>query len=268
MKKNNDVELTQENNELKSVLINNYDFLVGHNLQECETNDKIINYLQEIKRNSDELVFANIFNDTIKHSEWFDIPLSLSSGAIGYNLAYVLYRVLNDIKPKNILELGLGQSTKIITEYVKHFKKVNHDVVEHDKNWIDFFKKTTDMSKMEHIHLLECYKKKYKGVELNAYKGFKEEFKNKKYDLILIDGPIGGGVYSRMDILDIIPECLDESFIIIIDDCDREGEQVTIKLLEDKLKKNNIKFSCGYQYKGKTNVYTMTSTNLDFICHI
>lgn len=104
--------------------------------------DDLYNMLNKVKRNTDEIVFANIFHDTIKNSEWFNIPLSLSSGAIGYNMAYIIYRTLNDIKPKKILELGLGQSTKIINEYAKYFKNIEHDIVEHNKEWIDFFEKS------------------------------------------------------------------------------------------------------------------------------
>ncbi len=239
--------------------------------KECVKNNTldILNNLDKIKRNTDELVFANIFHDTIKHSEWFDIPLSLSSGAIGYNFAYILYRTLNDIKPKKILEMGLGQSTKIINEYANHYKNIEHHIVEHDAVWIDFFKKSTDMSKMSNFHLLHNYKKKYKGTELNAYMKFKEEFENQKFDLICIDGPVGWGQeYSRMDILDIIPECLNKQFVILLDDCERIGEQRTIELIETKLRKSNISFYSGYQYVGKTDVYICVSDDLEFLCHI
>lgn len=225
--------------------------------------------IEIIRRNSDDLVFANIFHDTIRNSEWLDIPLSLSSGAICYNFAYILYRILDDIKPKTILEMGLGQSTKIINEYAKHFDGVHHNIVEHDQNWVDFFKKSTDMSEMVNFHLLKNYKKKYNGTELNAYKGFKNEFKNNKFDFICIDGPVGYGLeYSRMDILDILPDCLNKQFVILLDDCERIGEKRTIELLEKKLRDNNIGFCSGYQYRGRTDAYICVSEDLEFLCHI
>ena len=165
--------------------------------------------------------------------------------------------------------MGLGQSTKIINEYAKHFKGIEHNIVEHDSNWIEFFKKSTDMSKMSNFHLLNNYKKKYKGTELNAYKDFEKEFKGKRFDFICIDGPVGWGQeYSRMDILDILPACLNKQFVILLDDCERIGEQRTIELLENKLRDNNIKFYSGYQYKGKTDTYICVSEDLEFLCHI
>ena len=222
-------------------------------------------------RIGNENLFATIFHDTIKNSKWFDIPLSLSSGAIGYPYAYILYRILDEIRPKKILETGLGQSTKIITEYVKYFEKdgIKHDVVEHDENWIDFFRANTKLSDIQNIHLLKNYQREYNGYKLNAYKNFKKEFQGKKFDLISIDGPVGyGQEYSRMDILDIIPGCLEKQFVILIDDCERIGEKHTIELLEEKLRENKIDFHSGYQYWGVTSVYICVSNDLEFLCHI
>lgn len=231
--------------------------------------DLIIKDLETLRRNTNEIVFSQIFHDTIKKSPWLNESLSLSSGAIGYPMAYILYRTLDDIKPQAILELGLGQSTKIITSYIKYQKNAVHDVVEHDKNWIDFFKRSVDLSEIQKIHHLKNYKRKYKETELNAYKNFKKEFENKSYDLIMIDGPVGWGQeYSRMDILDIIPECLKETFVILLDDCERIGEQRTIEMLEEKLRQNNIKYKSGYHYWGINNVYICVSENLEFLCHI
>ena len=231
--------------------------------------DLVIKEIDTTKKICNDNLYATILHDSIKNNSWLKTNLSLSSGAIGYNFAYILYRTLNDIKPNSILELGLGQSTKIITDYVKVHKNVNHDVVEHNPEWIEFFKKSTDMSEFQHVHLLENYKKKYKGKTLNAYKNFSGEFKNKKYNLICIDGPVGHGQeYARMDILDILPECLEKEFVIILDDCERIGEQNTIKLIEEKLNNNKINYCSGYHYWGQTCVYICTSENLEFLCHI
>lgn len=231
--------------------------------------DDMSKALSIIEGCSNDLVHANFFHDTIKHSEWFDKPLSLSGWAIGYNFAYILYRVLEDFQPKRILELGLGQSTKIINEYAKHFDGVVHHIVEHDSGWVDFFKRSAEMSEESTFHLLECYTRKYKGVELNAYKEFKKEFEGQKFDFIVIDAPVGSGrEYSRMDVLDLVPDGLGEQFVILLDDCNRIGEQNTIKLLEKKLEDSGIEFSSGYDYRGRTNAYICTSKDLDFLCHI
>ena len=71
-----------------------------------------------------------------------------------------------------------------------------------------------------------------------------------------------------MDILDIIPGCLEKQFVILIDDCERIGEKHTIELLEEKLRENKIDFHSGYQYWGVTSVYICVSNDLEFLCHI
>ena len=35
-----------------------------------------------------------------------------------------------------------------------------------------------------------------------------------------------------MDIIDIIPNCLEDDFVILLDDCERIGEKNTIEILE------------------------------------
>lgn len=64
-----------------------------------------------------------------------------NSRAAGYPFLYILYRVLRDAKPKRILELGLGETTKLISQYAAANEDVEHFVVEHDLDWISFYKK-------------------------------------------------------------------------------------------------------------------------------
>lgn len=226
---------------------------------------------EKILRVCQENYYANIFHDTIKNSKWFNIPLSLSNFAIGYPFAYILYRILDEVKPTNILELGLGQSTKIVTEYVKYFNKkdIKHHIVEHNKDWIKFFKENVTLLDNQQIHTLENYKKDFNGESINAYKNFNKTFKKEQFDLILVDGLIGHcQAYSRVDILEIIPSSLKKSFIILIDDYERIGEQNTVKLLEDKLKENNIAFHCSILYSGINTTYICVSEDLKFLCSI
>lgn len=78
----------------------------------------------EIQLNTRELLWAEIFHDTITGSKWMkDKRLKLGRAAIGYNLAYVLYRILDEIQPENILEMGLGESTQIYISVYEDRKK-------------------------------------------------------------------------------------------------------------------------------------------------
>ena len=83
-------------------------------------------------RVNNEILWAEIFNSTIQDSLWFkDKSLSPGRWAAGYPFLYALYRTLNEKHPLNILELGMGQTTKLISQYVDYCKgTVDYTVVQ------------------------------------------------------------------------------------------------------------------------------------------
>lgn len=107
---------------------------------------EVVNSSKDISRESrninKEILWAETFNNTVSGSDWLkDKSFSPGRWAVGYQYLYAVYRILNTVKPKKILELGLGQSTKLLSQYAKANKEVKHIVVEHDQEWIDFYKK-------------------------------------------------------------------------------------------------------------------------------
>lgn len=224
---------------------------------------------------SREILWANIFHDTIRGSRWLcEQPFSPGRAAIGYPTLYALYRILDEYQPKNILEMGLGQSTKMIGSYIKWKDSKNeachHYIVEHDRSWIEFFKNMFQLScSTEVVHLdlkrVELDDIEGKPTEVNMYSGFRERFQNQKYDLVFIDGPFGSPVYSRIDIIDLLPECLADSFIIMLDDSERPGEQNTLKMILNLLEESGIEYAFNY-YGGEKASAIITSQDLHFLC--
>ena len=182
---------------------------------------------------------------------------------MGYHTLYILHRILRDVKPKRILELGLGESTKILTQYAMDNPDIEHYVVEHDQNWIDFFCKNYSPAKNTEIVTLPWGFKDFKEAEsVRIYDGFEERFANGKYDLILVDAPLGGDMtmYSRIDTLSLLPNNLAESFVIIFDDYQRTAEKNTVKemlTLLPQYKQGN--------YRGETDVSIICSLDLKFL---
>lgn len=219
-----------------------------------------------------ELLYGQIWRDVVEGIDWLnkESRLLLFPGrwAIGYNTMYVLVRILNDIKPHNILEFGLGNSSRIISKYLQNTEfgqaERNHVIVEHNKKWIDFINKENVLSVYSRIFQTELVNKKYKGKEIAAYRDI-SPIMDKKYDLILIDGPIGSGKrYSRMDILEYLPKCLEESFAIIIDDYERTGEKGLVKEIEGCLKKHGVAYAKGIYY-GEAEAYVICSEDYGFL---
>lgn len=224
---------------------------------------------------SNEILWANIFHDTIKNSEWLhNQPFSPGRAAIGYPTLYALYRILDEFRPQRILEMGLGQSTKMIGSYVKwqekQGKKCQHFVVEHDASWIDFFVNSFELSPNTQIVQLDLNKVRIdtedgNETEVNMYDNFAERFRGEKFDLLFIDGPFGSPIYSRIDIIDILPECLNESFIFMLDDAERRGEQNTLKMIANVLREGGIDYAQNY-YSGVKSTAIITSQDLHFYC--
>lgn len=96
--------------------------------------------MNQVYKNSREMKENN--NDTIAGIEWWKTNTSLSLGdwAVGYNYVYFLVRILNSMKPKSILELGLGQSSKVISNYYNKLENIRYEIIEQDNEWVEFYK--------------------------------------------------------------------------------------------------------------------------------
>lgn len=226
-------------------------------------------YTKKAQRASDEAVWGLVFEDTIRDSEWLtNATFTPGRWAAGYQLLYVLYRILGEAKPKSILELGLGQTTRMISQYAGSHKDVKHRVVEHDPEWIRFFANEFELPENTEVVQLQLDKIKYLDDDaVIAYKDFESNLQDRKYDMISIDAPFGGMAikYSRVDTLQLLPQCLAESFVITIDDTNRQAELNTVELIKSKLDESSIKYVVG-KYSGNKDCHVITSEDKRFLC--
>lgn len=225
--------------------------------------------VNKVTRHISENVWASIFNNTIIHSGWLkDKTFSPGRWAVGYPFLYAMYRILNEIRPQKILELGLGQSTRMIAQYASFFRGVEHYVVEHDQTWIDFFHKNFQISEATSLVQLNWGKKDlHDAKDIRIYEGLSEKFKDNKFDLIVIDGPLGGDMkeYSRIDTLLMLPQCLTENFIIMLDDYNRPQEQHTFTEMKQALDIAGLPYKVGI-YSGEKDIAIIASQSLGFVC--
>lgn len=215
-----------------------------------------------------ESVWAAIFNNTIVNSKWLENK-SFSPGrwAVGYAFLYVMYRVLNETHPKHILELGLGQSTRMIAQYTATDENIKHYVVEKDAEWISFFSNDFKLPENTELICTDYEMIPYKEVdEVRVFRGLEERLRGKKFNFISIDAPYGADMkqYSRIDILNLLPDCISENFVIMIDDCERSGETNTVAEMENKLKEAGILYKIG-RYRGKKEFVLITAEHMGFL---
>ncbi len=211
-----------------------------------------------------EILKAQIFNSSIEGCEWL-VNKSFSPGvwAADYGLLYTLFRVVTEMKPNNILEFGLGQSSKIIHQYANFFK-VKATTCEHDSEWISFFNEGKCGEYPIDITQVELEEIEYKGEKTLSIKNIDKLFEGNQFDLIVVDAPFGSDHYSRSQIITLAEHNLSKRFCIIIDDYERVGEQETVndvlKLLED----NDVKYCCKQYYSSKSH-FLICSQELKFL---
>ena len=235
----------------------------------ADTAEKARRQAADSARHASEAVWAQIFNNTISESLWLkDKTFSPGRWAVGYPYLYVMYRVLNETRPKRILELGLGQSTRMIAQYAAAFQDVEHIVVEHDPEWVEFFCNDFPLPKNTKVVMLEREMVPYKDAEaVRVFKGFKETFQGQKFDFISVDAPLGGDMkqYARIDVLNLIPDGLGENFVIMVDDCNRIGETNTVKEIQQCLADHQIDYRSGW-YQGEKVSVLICPAHMGFLC--
>lgn len=211
--------------------------------------------IKEIQEYTRSIYWGQIYNSTITNSKWlYDKAISPGRWAVGYEYLYVLYRALTDSRPESILELGLGQSTKLTAQYARYMG-IPHLVIEHDPQWTEYFLSGwPNLSGNTIVQLLPLEQRGSKEDIYFAYHNFGQVTqKDGGWSLISIDGPFGGkGEISRRDVLGQLPHILAKDFVIIMDDCGRLGEANTVKEMLMVLQQADISCEFGVYDGGGT----------------
>lgn len=213
--------------------------------------------------------WANVFNNTISNSDFLEFKaFTPGRWAANYTFLYILYRALNEFSPKNIIEFGLGETSKITIQYAKK-TGCNLCIIDHDSNWVDFFIKKVpcsfDVKKFVKVYQGESFiDYRYGGKKRNRYKGFNVSSFDTKFDFFIIDG-LSSKCYSRNEILDFIEyEKIADSFVIIFDDCQTIEQMETIEVMKQLFHKKGIDYVYGC-YDAEKTQYLFTNPANSFL---
>ncbi|WP_428074354.1 glycosyltransferase [Candidatus Avelusimicrobium aviculae] len=217
-----------------------------------------------------ELNFADLLHDSTKHSPWLkDRSFALYGWAANYSFIYTLFRILDKVSPQHILEMGLGQTTRLTTQYIAYKNpSATLDVCEHNQDWIDIYTPELPKSGNIKVHHLDLEYFDYDGKPNDKYKNISGVCGGTKYNLIIVDGPVGGGKnFPRSNVVDLIPHNLAEDFIIIFDDAERPGEQNTIAQTKAKLTAQGIVFAT-QQRSALKSQFLIFSKSCEFVQYL
>lgn len=228
-------------------------------------NEQLCLKLSGLENQNKEIEWAHIYHDSIRGKKWIEkLPLNIGRWAGNYSFFYVLNRILSDYKPKSILDLGLGESSKFISAYLENYLlESTHTIVEHNEDWIRSFLANNSLSTRSKIHHCPLKEIDIKGNISNSYEGFNGKIIG-KFDLYIIDGPFGSERYSRYNILSLVEKMANnDEFIIIMDDTNRRGEQDTLHDIINCLDSLNIKYYQG-DYQGNKALTLIASEKYKF----
>jgi hypothetical protein len=235
-------------------------------INEFRANDKQFRLkLSELENQNREIEWAHIYHDSIRGKKWIEeLPLNVGRWAGNYSFFYVLNRILSDYKPKKILDLGLGESSKVISTYIENYlTESSHMIVEQDNNWIDSFQERFKLSPNSKIIHCPIDTKEVNGFDVNLYQDFNKKI-IEKFDLYIVDGPFGSERFSRYDIISLVERIdKEDQFIIMMDDTHRIGEQDTLNDIKKCLSSRDIKYYLG-EYRGNKTVTLIASEKYKF----
>ena len=213
--------------------------------QKSELLEKVQNLQNKAQLQYQELNFADLLHDSTHSSSWLkDKNFALYGWAANYSFIYTLFRILDNVQPAHILEMGLGQTSMVTTQYIANKKPAaDLDIIENDESWIKVYE--PKLAKSQNIKLHQCDIEffDYEGEQSRKYKELNKITGDKKYNLIIVDGPFGGAQkLPRSNIVELVEHNLAQDFIIMFDDAERAGEQNTIAQTKAKLTSLGIKF--------------------------
>lgn len=254
-----------------SQLSNLLETLQQNNQNEQEAIKKHLHIIQnKALQQYNELNFADLLHDSTQNTPWLkDKTLSLYGWAANYSFIYTLFRILDKVSPQHILEMGLGQTTRLTSQYIAYKNPAaTLDVCEHNQDWIDVYTPELPISSNIKVHHLDLEYFDYDGKKNDKYKNLALVTDNIKYNLIIVDGPVGAEkTLPRSNVMDLIPQNLAKDFIIIFDDADRTGEQNTIAQTKAKLSAQGIAFGT-QQRNALKSQFLIFSKSCDFVQYL
>lgn len=191
-------------------------------------------------RPSMEVVYRDLFVRDIGKLGLDDSYYPVGSAA-NYSLLYFVTRCFLEFPIRNAIEFGAGQTSILMSQLNDRLKKeATITTVEHDVRWAEIVRAKVN----HHVITADLVSKTISGHKISHYGGTYFD-SSALYDFVLVDGPpayMKETAFNRLGAMEIIEKNLAESFVIVLDDMQREGEQELSKLIHRKLKERGCNF--------------------------
>ncbi len=183
----------------------------------------------------------------LQRTGWELTNFFTDGSAANASLQLLNLKVLLFFRPARVLELGSGQTTKLLSSYARANPSAYVLTLEQDETWVAHLK--GDVSHDYRYVPLEKREFSCNGTGFHLVTRWYQdipELHQHPFNYVLVDGPQlgthGNTKYSRCGILQYMPSILADSFVIVFDDAERYGEMATARALGDILNACGVRF--------------------------
>ena len=209
----------------------------------------LVGIVDRLRAKLNDVHYAISLEGGLRRAGYSISDLFTDEGAANPSLQLLNLKVLRMCQPRSILELGSGQTTKLLSCYARDNPSAYVLTLEQDPAWVNRLK---DQVSHDYRHIpLERKDFACAGSGRRLSTSWYRDVPgllDRQFDYILVDGPDPGTVgtahtdYARSGLLQHMPTILGDSFIVVFDDAERYGEVMTINALK------RILSSCGVRF--------------------
>ncbi|MEG3164807.1 hypothetical protein U1701_09395 [Sphingomonas sp. PB2P19] len=169
-----------------------------------------------------------------------------TGGAANYSLLYLILRIGSEFRPASVLDIGAGQSTLLWAMLQRRGLVGAVLTLENDAEWAARIgAQVTHQIMVSPLQPMRVGRRTVLSYDWAAVKT------DRRFDVIVCDGPRGTPRQSRSGILAMLDQVPDD-FALILDDSEREGEQDTVALVHDRLQAAKRDYAVGVVRAAKT----------------
>jgi hypothetical protein len=202
-----------------------------------------------IQKLSNETAYMDMLRQLRDCCPWFPPVVYPVGGAASYGLLYILVRSLREQSFANVLELGVGQTTTLLSAYSR-CSGTRILSLDENASWADALGRecSSELHRVRHAPLVQSTRKT-PWYDLQAVR---EELPLGSVDLFLVDGPVGARRFSRAGILDVFFDLCADEWLVFWDDVHRAGDLESFVLFLDAARARKLDVKVGFCTGAKT----------------
>lgn len=224
--------------------------------------------IDRLRATVNDVSYAISLDRSLKESGYAIDGFFTDGAAANPSLHLFQMKVLTFLRPRSVLELGSGQTTRVLTGYARDNPSASVVTLEQERSWFDRLR--PQISHDYRSAPLEPVSFNTAGTGRHIQTEWyltQPDLAQRKFDYILVDGPDHGSTstaavnYARSGILKHVPSILAASFVVVFDDADRYGVLMTVHEFQAILTRHSIRFVSFSLYGTKTQMVLCSADN-------